>query len=144
MKKSYLSIGLIAVVLIILILHINYLRFVCDDAFISFRYAKNLVEGHGLVYNIGERVEGYTNFLWTLLLSAFMGLGLDVVVVSQVLGILLSLSTVMLLLYFIALIFNLVSLQNNFCCSFFNNTFEFVTFSTQFSFTVFDINNHCR
>lgn len=37
-----------------------------DDAFISFRYAKNLLAGHGLVFNIGERVEGYTNFLWTL------------------------------------------------------------------------------
>ena len=100
MKKSHLSIALISVILIILLLHINYLRFVCDDAFISFRYAKNLVEGHGLVYNIGERVEGYTNFLWTILLSGFMGLGMDVVVVSQVLGILFSLSTVLLLLYF--------------------------------------------
>jgi hypothetical protein len=37
-----------------------------DDAFISFRYARNLIEGHGLVYNPGERVEGYSNFLWTL------------------------------------------------------------------------------
>lgn len=41
-------------------------RWVCDDAFISYRYALNLVEGHGLVYNAGERVEGYSNFLWTL------------------------------------------------------------------------------
>jgi arabinofuranosyltransferase len=41
-----------------------------DDAFISFRYARNLVEGHGLVFNIGERVEGYTNFLWTIILAA--------------------------------------------------------------------------
>jgi hypothetical protein len=39
---------------------------VCDDAFISFRYAENLVKGLGLVFNEGERVEGYTNFLWTL------------------------------------------------------------------------------
>jgi arabinofuranosyltransferase len=38
-----------------------------DDAFISFRYARNLAGGAGLVYNPGERVEGYTNFLWTLL-----------------------------------------------------------------------------
>ncbi len=37
-------------------------RFVQDDAFISFRYARHLVEGHGLVWNPGERVEGYTNF----------------------------------------------------------------------------------
>jgi hypothetical protein len=40
-----------------------------DDAFISLRYARNLAEGHGLVWNPGERVEGYTNFLWTLLLA---------------------------------------------------------------------------
>ena len=44
--------------------------FLCDDAFISFRYARNLVEGHGLVFNPGERVEGYTNFLWALELAA--------------------------------------------------------------------------
>ncbi len=30
------------------------LAWVCDDAFISFRYARNLVEGHGLVFNVGE------------------------------------------------------------------------------------------
>lgn len=47
---------------------------VVDDAFVSFRYARNLLDGHGLVYNVGERVEGYTNFLWTLLVAAAMGL----------------------------------------------------------------------
>lgn len=41
-----------------------------DDAFISFRYARNLAEGRGLVWNPGERVEGYTNFLWTLIFAA--------------------------------------------------------------------------
>ena len=45
-----------------------------DDAFISFRYARNLLEGHGLVFNPGERVEGYTNFLWVLELAALWGL----------------------------------------------------------------------
>lgn len=44
-------------------------RFVQDDAFISFRYAKNLALGYGLVFNpFGERVEGYTNFLYTLIM----------------------------------------------------------------------------
>jgi hypothetical protein len=43
-----------------------------DDAHISFRYAKNFVDGHGLVWNVGERVEGYTNFLWTILIAFFM------------------------------------------------------------------------
>ena len=43
--------------------------FLSDDCYISFRYARNLVEGHGLVYNPGERVEGFSNPLWVLLLA---------------------------------------------------------------------------
>src|SRR5215210_8303875 len=31
---------------------------VIDDAYISFRYAHNLAEGHGFVFNSGEYVEG--------------------------------------------------------------------------------------
>ena len=48
--------------------------FLCDDAFISFRYVRNLVEGHGIVFNPGEYVEGYTNFLWVLELAAIWSL----------------------------------------------------------------------
>ncbi|HVH41455.1 MAG TPA: hypothetical protein VM925_03900 [Labilithrix sp.] len=40
-----------------------------DDMMISMRYARNLAEGHGLVWNPGEHVEGYTNFLWTLVMA---------------------------------------------------------------------------
>src|SRR5262249_44533914 len=43
---------------------------VLDDAFISYRYAVHLAYGKGLVWNLGERVEGYTNFLWTVPLAA--------------------------------------------------------------------------
>lgn len=46
-----------------------------DDAMISMRYARNLAEGHGLVWNGGEKVEGYSNFLWTLLMSGVHALG---------------------------------------------------------------------
>jgi len=42
---------------------------VIDDAYISFRYAHNLAEGHGFVFNSGEYVEGYTSLLWTLLMA---------------------------------------------------------------------------
>lgn len=39
-----------------------------DDANIYFVYARNLADGHGFVYNIGgERVEGFTSLLWTLI-----------------------------------------------------------------------------
>ena len=50
-------------------------RWAQDDAYISFRYAKHFVEGHGLVYNIGQRVEGYTNFLWTMLSAVPLAIG---------------------------------------------------------------------
>jgi hypothetical protein len=40
-----------------------------DDQMISMRYARNLAGGQGLVWNPGERVEGYSNFLWTVLMA---------------------------------------------------------------------------
>lgn len=57
-----------------------------DDAYISFQYARNLVEGHGLVFNPGERVEGYTNFGWVMLLSVVHALGADLEASSRVLA----------------------------------------------------------
>ena len=42
-----------------------------DDALISLRYAWNLAHGQGLVWNPGERVEGFTNPLWTLYATAW-------------------------------------------------------------------------
>ncbi|MBN1656706.1 MAG: hypothetical protein JXA30_23235 [Deltaproteobacteria bacterium] len=53
------------------------LSWISDDAFISYRYAANLAEAKGLVFNPGERVEGYTNFLWTMLSAMFIALGID-------------------------------------------------------------------
>jgi arabinofuranosyltransferase len=61
--------------------------FLGDDAFISFRYARNLVDGHGLVWNPGERVEGYTNFLWVLIMALGMLVHVRPEVFSNVIGI---------------------------------------------------------
>lgn len=47
-----------------------------DDAFIVYRYARNLAHGHGFVFNAGERVEGVTCFLWTVALAPFSLVGL--------------------------------------------------------------------
>ena len=60
--------------------------FTIDDSFISFRYARNFARGLGLVYNPGERIEGYTNFLWTVILGVGFKLGLDPEPLSKVLG----------------------------------------------------------
>ncbi len=61
---------------------------ICDDAYISFRYARNLVDGHGLVWNPGEWVEGYTNFLWVLILALGMKLGVDPATTAAIGGVL--------------------------------------------------------
>jgi hypothetical protein len=42
---------------------------VSDDIYITFRYADNVLDGLGPVYNAGERSEGYTHFLWFVLLT---------------------------------------------------------------------------
>ena len=62
------------------------LVWLADDAYISFRYARNLVEGFGLVFNPGERVEGYTNFLWTILVAAGLWLGAPVGILAVAMG----------------------------------------------------------
>ena len=59
-----------------------------DDAYISYRYARNLAEGYGLVYNPGEYVEGFTNILWTLLVALGVRLGLEAPAVGHFLGLL--------------------------------------------------------
>ncbi|MEM1029326.1 MAG: hypothetical protein AAF928_05295 [Myxococcota bacterium] len=71
----------------VLVFHLWVARsFTIDDAFISFRYARNFARGLGLVYNAGEAIEGYTNFLWTVLLAGGVPLGIDPEVAAKGLG----------------------------------------------------------
>ena len=58
-----------------------------EDEFISFRYVHNFINGNGLVYNIGERVEGYSNFLWVMALSLPALFGGDLLFWSKLGGI---------------------------------------------------------
>ena len=73
-------------VVFLLVQLIAFYKFFVDDAFISFRYARNLVIGNGLVFNPGCRVEGYSNFLWVVALAGINWLGVDVVLASKLLG----------------------------------------------------------
>lgn len=57
-----------------------------EDAFISFRYAEHFRNGLGLVFNEGERVEGYTNFLWVVLLALSNLLGAQIPVAAKYMG----------------------------------------------------------
>ncbi|MEW6746150.1 MAG: hypothetical protein AB1486_25705 [Planctomycetota bacterium] len=69
-----------------------------DDAYISYRYAANLAQGEGLVFNSGERVQGFTNPFYTLLLALGGLLGLDIPRVATMLGLAGALLTVAILL----------------------------------------------
>jgi len=64
------------------------LRWVSDDAFVTFRYVHNLLTGLGPVYNASEHVEGYTHFLWFILLSICGLFDLEPVTASMWMGIL--------------------------------------------------------
>ncbi len=59
-----------------------------DDAYISFRYADHLANGEGLVWNAGERVEGFSNFLWVALLAPVARVFGDLTVPAELLGLL--------------------------------------------------------
>jgi len=66
-----------------------------DDAMISMRYAESLVEGRGLVWNTGERVEGYSNPLMVGVMALFLAAlpKPQAVLAIQLLGVALVLAT---------------------------------------------------
>ena len=71
-----------------------------DDAYIILRYAKNFLLGRGLVWNTGERVEGYSSFFWLLLISLPGYFNIDLVLASKVLGVFFAFVTLVLFLIF--------------------------------------------
>lgn len=86
MKSSIRTILYIVPALIVYAFLAHQLNFIQDDAYISYRYVANFLNGDGLVYNIGELVEGFTNFGWIVFLIQFGALGFDFIFWSQVLG----------------------------------------------------------
>ncbi len=72
--------------------------FTIDDAYITFRYSKNLAAGFGPTYNPGlPPVEGYTTFLWMLLMTLPHFVGVNVATFSKIAGVLLTCGTFALL-----------------------------------------------
>lgn len=95
-SRFYLS-----TICILFVLHASYYyNYTSDDAFIIFRYSENWADGHGFVYNTGEKVEGYSNFLWVLLIGLIMRGGLDPIVSVKVVGIVSTLGTFFILTKF--------------------------------------------
>ena len=71
------------------------LRFVCDDAFIAFRYARNILQGWGPTWNPPPfaPVEGYTSALWVGLLTFVWALGAPPVFAAEALSLICGLGT---------------------------------------------------
>lgn len=82
-KKIHLGLAACAALFLYQILSFNVLQ---DDAFISFRYVQNLLNGHGLVFNLGAKVEGYTNFFWIILLAILNKIGFPLIETARVTG----------------------------------------------------------
>jgi len=94
----YLARGsnMVVALLILVLISVAYWNsFIQDDAFISFRYAQNLVQQGELTWNPAEeeRVEGYTNFLWTMMIALAIALGMDPVVAAKLLGLFFAVGT---------------------------------------------------
>ncbi|MEM6635472.1 MAG: hypothetical protein AAF667_06230 [Pseudomonadota bacterium] len=70
-------IGLLGALLGLAVLLYRHRRFFHDDTYISLRYARNLLNHGELSWNLGERIEGYTNFLHVVSAAALMGIGLE-------------------------------------------------------------------
>jgi arabinofuranosyltransferase len=86
----------LALAAVVLLWHAHRYDFVTDDAYISFVFARNLADHGQLTFNLGDPVEGYTNFLWTFILGALMVVGVPAPWASQVLGVGFGLGTLYL------------------------------------------------
>jgi arabinofuranosyltransferase len=86
-KSAAVAFLVLGVAVAVLALHAyHFLPFIADDALISLRYSLRLLGGHGLTWNPGERVEGYSNLLWVLCCAALGLTGMDLVTATRVLG----------------------------------------------------------
>ena len=98
---AFLSLGFALLVLISFVQNVRALwPYTMDDAFITFRYADNLVRGWGLTFNQDPpAAEGYSSLLWTLLMALPHLFGLEAVGCSKIFGGAFTLGTLGLLLW---------------------------------------------
>jgi arabinofuranosyltransferase len=97
-NKKYLFLIVIFFIVYCLFLSWSFWFQNVDDAYISFRYGKNLMRGYGLVYNHGEYVEGYTNFLWTIVTAPFTRIkSIDISIFALSIGLIFSILNIFLL-----------------------------------------------
>lgn len=76
--------------------HAIWLACVAEDSYITYRFARNVAEGYGFVFNVGDApIEGFSNFLWLQLCVAALKLGLDPARTTQIVGVLAGIGTLL-------------------------------------------------
>lgn len=98
-NNLFLHLLLALLVFTVYLVNVGRYNFLGDDSFIVFRYARNLVDGYGLVFNLGERVEGYTSFLWVLCMALGMKLGISPEIFSSVISVLAGIAILLTLVF---------------------------------------------
>jgi hypothetical protein len=86
--RQWIHVAMVVLAMVGALVHqLVYIDWYIEDAAISFAYARNLVEGHGLVPWPGaERVEGYSNPTWVALMALFELFRVDGFTSSKLLG----------------------------------------------------------
>jgi hypothetical protein len=95
------DVAALGVLVVLAVGHALWFGHIADDAYISFRFAANWAEGHGLVFNPGEYVMGYSNFLWVMLLGIAEWLGVQAPTAASVLGIVCGWATLVLVYWYV-------------------------------------------
>jgi len=125
-QKTYF---IILAALIIAVFHqALFLSWTSDDAFISYRYAKNLNNGHGLVFNPGEKIEGYSNFLWVMILAVFDYFGIPPHWAAKIFPFCISLLSIFLI-FKTAQAYGLNKLSSSLCSLFLSTSSSFAYYS---------------
>jgi arabinofuranosyltransferase len=84
-------------ILVLAVFHIYAYNTDAEDAYIAYRYSQNFANGNGLVFNPGEHVEGYSDFIWVVLLGLLNKITtISLPALGRNLGLLFSLITIIL------------------------------------------------
>src|SRR5574341_500568 len=88
--------------LVIVALTLTYWDYTQDDVFITYTYGRNITEGQGFVFNPGQRVQGTTTPLYTLIMAGIYLLNHDLLHAGNLLSALLLVITCLIAVMLLA------------------------------------------
>jgi arabinofuranosyltransferase len=101
-KTSWKEALLVIVLAMSTVAVVFHYAWISEDSFITFRYVSNTIDGFGPVFNVGERVQGFTHPLWFILLVLGSMIGANPIYLSMAYGLVLTFLTIALLGYALA------------------------------------------